>query len=59
MAFFPRLRTANPALGPVVDRLEAGEAARQRVADGLYALGVQLLAHLHYEEERAGPTIRR
>ena len=81
-AFFPTLRAANPALAPVVDKLEAdhrtvselldeieeaaagldqddGDAARRRVADGLDALGVQLLAHLDYEEQRAGPTIRR
>ena len=35
------------------------EAARRRVADGLDALGAQLLAHLDYEERSAGPTIRR
>jgi hypothetical protein len=81
-AFFPSLRAANPALGPVVDKLEADHrtvsdlldeieeaaaglreddsaAARRRVADGLDALGVQLLAHLDYEEQTAGPTIRR
>jgi hemerythrin HHE cation binding domain-containing protein len=81
-AFFPTLRAANPALAPVVDKLEAdhrtvselldeieeaaagldqddGDAARRRVADGLDALGVQLLAHLDYEEQSAGPTIRR
>ncbi|HTE59982.1 MAG TPA: hemerythrin domain-containing protein [Solirubrobacteraceae bacterium] len=81
-AFFPTLRAANPALGPVVDKLEADHrtvadlldeieeaaarlgrddcaAARRRVADGLDALGVQLLAHLDYEEQHAGPTIRR
>jgi iron-sulfur cluster repair protein YtfE (RIC family) len=81
-AFFPTLRAANPALAPVVDKLEAdhrtvselldeieeaaaaldqndGDAARRRVADGLDALGVQLLTHLDYEEQSAGPTIRR
>jgi hypothetical protein len=81
-AFFPTLRAANPALAPVVDKLEAdhrtvsellgeieeaaagldqddGDAARRRVADGLDALGVELLAHLDFEEQSAGPTIRR
>jgi hemerythrin-like domain-containing protein len=78
----PVLRAANPAIGPVVDRLEEdharvsdlldvvedaaraltgsdGDAARQRVIDGLRELHVHLLEHLDYEERHAGPTMRR
>ena len=80
--FFPRLREANPAMSPVVDKLEADhrvvstllddvehaasalsddcdDAARSRLVDGLTALATQLLEHLQYEEQEAGPTIRR
>ena len=79
---FPVLRAADPAIGPVVDRLEADHArvsdlldavedaaraltdtdaghARQRVIDGLRDLHVHLLEHLDYEEQNAGPTMRR
>jgi hypothetical protein len=78
--FFPRLREANPAIAPVVDKLEADHravsdlldeveasaaalddedgSARGRLVDGLGALAESLLAHLDYEEESAGPTIR-
>jgi hypothetical protein len=79
---FPSLRAANPAIGPVVDRLEADHVrvsdlldaieaaarslsetdhddARRRVIDGLRELHVHLLEHLDYEEENAGPTLRR
>lgn len=82
IAIFPILREANPALGPVVDRLEGDhkvvsgqleeveEAASQLVSDqsqftrdrlvsGLEILAVTLLEHLQFEEEEAGPTIRR
>ena len=79
---FPALRAADPAIGPVVDRLEADHArvsdlldaieaaarsltdtdggdARLRVIDGLTELHVHLLEHLDYEEQNAGPTMRR
>ena len=79
---FPALRAADPAIDPVVDRLEADHArvsdlldaveaaacaltetdggdARRRVIDGLSELHVHLLEHLDYEEQNAGPTMRR
>ncbi len=79
-ALFPALRRTDPAIGGVVDRLEAehravsdlldrveAEAAaldgdpgaRARVAAALRDLAGHLLAHLAYEEEHAGPTLRR
>jgi hypothetical protein len=79
---FPALRAADPAIGAVVDRLEADHAhvsdlldaveaaaraltetdggdARRRVIEGLSELHVHLLEHLDYEEQNAGPTMRR
>lgn len=38
---------------------EDGEVTRRRLGTALDSLAEQLLAHLDYEEERAGPTIRR
>ena len=35
------------------------ETARQRVADGLNVLAINLLEHLDFEEREAGPTLRR
>lgn len=80
--FFPRLRSANPELDPVVDRLESEHLrvsdlldevesaaanldapevpeSRSQLQNALGDLGETLLQHLDYEEERAGPTIRR
>jgi hypothetical protein len=53
---FPRLRETDPAIGPVVDRLED---EHRRVSDGLNVLATNLLAHLEFEEREAGPTLRR
>ncbi len=39
--------------------LDAGQRSRQRLAERLEALAAELLAHLDYEELKAGPTIRR
>jgi iron-sulfur cluster repair protein YtfE (RIC family) len=36
-----------------------GDGARSRVADGLDELAAHLLEHLDFEEQRAGPAIRR
>jgi hypothetical protein len=36
-----------------------GDDARRRVIDGLRDLHVHLLEHLDYEEQNAGPTMRR
>jgi hypothetical protein len=81
IALFPALRAANPAMAPIVDRLEADhrsvsllldevEAAadalvvedagdiRDRLVTALGNLRIELIAHLGYEEEMAGPTIR-
>ena len=81
-AFFPSLRAANPALAPVVEKLEAdhrgvaqlldqveaaatalheddGDGSRARVSVALEELHGALIAHLDYEENSAGPTIRR
>src|SRR5690242_2398485 len=44
---FPALRRANPALNPVVDKLEADHAS---VSD--------LLAHLQYEKDHISDTLR-
>jgi hemerythrin superfamily protein len=72
--FFPRLREADPEVGPVIDKLEADhrvvselldriEASaaameRERLVEALESLAGELLAHLDFEEEAAGPTIR-
>jgi hemerythrin superfamily protein len=79
---FPRLRSANPGLAPVVDRLEADHRrvsdllddveraaaaladadrveTRDRVALALDVLTEHLLEHLDFEEQNAGPTLRR
>jgi HAMP domain-containing protein len=81
LLLFPELRRANPALNPVVDKLEADHATvsdlldeveaaaralgrqddtavRQRLTDALQCLAVDLLAHLHYEEEQISDTLR-
>jgi len=78
---FPALRSSDPALAPVVDKLEADHRAvsdlldeveaaadallledavdtRGRIIDALGDLRTSLIAHLSYEEEMAGPTIR-
>jgi hemerythrin HHE cation binding domain-containing protein len=78
---FPALRRANPALDPVVDKLEADHAhvstllddveaaardlgdddspsARTRLVAALGQLSADLLAHLAYEEESIGGTLR-
>ena len=80
--WFPTLRSFNPAIHPVIDRLEEDHrkvsvllddverlaaalthaentAARTDLAAALGELATHLLAHLEYEEENAGPTIRR
>jgi hypothetical protein len=63
-----KLEADHRTVSDLLDEVEAAaaglvqddsDAARRRVADGLDALGVQLLAHLDFEEQRAGPTIRR
>jgi hemerythrin-like domain-containing protein len=36
-----------------------GDDARRRVIDGLRDLRAHLLEHLDYEEQSAGPTLRR
>lgn len=81
LLLFPGLRRANPALNPVVDKLEADHvmmsdlldevestaralnlqddtATRQRLANALQRLAVDLLAHLQYEEEQISGTLR-
>lgn len=70
-AFFLALRAANPALDPVVDKLEAVEegadvlnkidsdAVRRSITDILSVLSERLLEHLDYEELSVGPTLRR
>ena len=78
---FPELRRSNPALGPVVDKLQADHehvstllddveaAARElgerrqpgrprRLVAALGQLSTDLLAHLAYEEESIGGTLR-
>jgi Hemerythrin HHE cation binding domain len=78
---FPELRRSNPALNPVVDKLEADHAhvstllddveaaarelgdddspaARGRLVAALGQLSTDLLAHLAYEEESIGGTLR-
>ena len=79
-AVFPELRRSNPALGPVVDKLQAdgtfppcsrtsrrppassattiAPAARGRLVAALGQLSTDLLAHLAYEEESIGGTLR-
>jgi iron-sulfur cluster repair protein YtfE (RIC family) len=82
LAWFPSIRRADPAIGPVIDRLEADHravaehlhavehavsaldatddrASREALADALGVLGTHLLEHLAYEEQAAGPTLRR
>jgi hypothetical protein len=63
-----KLEADHREVSDLLDEVEAAAAAlgtedddatRGRVTAGLEALGSQLLAHLEYEEERAGPTIRR
>jgi Hemerythrin HHE cation binding domain len=78
---FPELRRSDPALGPVVDKLQADHehvstllddveaaarelgdddspAARGRLVAALGQLSTDLLAHLAYEEESIGGTLR-
>ena len=71
---FPELRRTNPALNPVVDKLEADHASiatlldtveaaahaddRDALVDALNRLGEDLLAHLAYEEEHISDTLR-
>ena len=78
---FPELRRSNPALGPVVDKLQADHehvstllddvetaarelgdddspAARGRLVAALAQLSTDLLAHLAFEEESIGGTLR-
>jgi iron-sulfur cluster repair protein YtfE (RIC family) len=78
---FPALRASDPAMEPVVDKLEADHRAvsdlldeveaaadallvedagdvRNRVIVALGDLRGELIAHLSYEEQMAGPTIR-
>src|SRR6266567_1152159 len=62
---FPALRRANPALDPVVDKLEADHAsgsedlaARARLTQALQQLSADLLAHLQYEEDHISDTLR-
>ena len=78
---FPELRRSNPALNPVVDKLEAdhahvsallddveaaarelgeddGPAPRGRLVTALGQLSTDLLAHLAFEEESIGGTLR-
>jgi hypothetical protein len=75
IALFPALRSVDPDISPVVDRLEADhrvvaaqleeiEAAvaghdQERVIAALDALADHLLEHLAFEEESIGPTLRR
>jgi hypothetical protein len=78
---FPELRRSNPALNPVVDKLQADHehvstllddveeaarelteddqpAGRERLTAALGQLSTDLLAHLAYEEESIGGTLR-
>jgi Hemerythrin HHE cation binding domain len=63
-----RLEADHVRVSDLLDVVEAaaraltetdGDAARQRVIDGLHELHVHLLEHLDYEERHAGPTMRR
>lgn len=63
-----KLEADHRVVSDLLDEVEAAaaaldeddcEASRRRVADGLEALGRELLEHLDYEELNAGPTIRR
>ena len=63
-----RLEADHRRVSDLLDETEAAAAAlededcaesRDRLVAALGELGEQLLAHLDYEEERAGPTIRR
>jgi hypothetical protein len=42
---FPRLRLANPALGPVVDKLEADHATVSDLLDDVSAVAADLASH--------------
>ena len=42
---FPRLRLTNPALGPVVDKLEADHAAVSGLLDDVSAAAAELASH--------------
>ena len=61
-----RLEAEHRSVSDLLDAVEAAaeeldgdeESSRARLAEGLSALAVQLLAHLEYEEREAGPTIR-
>jgi hypothetical protein len=68
---FPELRRSNPALNPVVDKLEADHASiatlleeieaaddREALVALLDRLSDDLLAHLAYEEEHISDTLR-
>lgn len=68
---FPELRRSNPALNPVVDKLEADHASiaallaeiesaddRDALVDLLDRLSADLLAHLAFEEENISDTLQ-
>lgn len=63
-----RLEAEHRQVAGLLDEVEASasslgdadaEEPRRRVSDSLTALGGLLLAHLAFEEEQIGPTIRR
>lgn len=63
-----RLAADHARVADLLDAVEAaaraltdtnGDDARRRVIDGLRDLHVRLLEHLDYEEQNAGPTMRR
>jgi hypothetical protein len=47
MLLFPRLRDSNPALGPVVDKLEADHARVSDLLDAVSAAAAELAGHEH------------